>query len=313
MRALVPAAAICVGAICVALMLGGTPRANPPSKSLCRRADRSFLVVRAACREIPELSRPGLSDTRATTLLRHWAAGWIDIAASRSVVIEDSYWKEGIDTLFRRFKGNDRGVFCAGTAWTLMRLYDAFGFDAWIYDFGTTDGSLTHTVTLVRADGKLIAQDAYVDDVIVNRSGRPMDVRAILRTLRARHEQMIGTSSGYATKDVLMTPNRLEQIRARGVKDWPWGDVRNLEKCSAVRRGVVLCRVPRVSFARLRSWSAWPRVGAFLHREHLPSDFLYLMTQPIGMSSADDGWTPPTSTTPTKTRALLHTLLAAIG
>jgi hypothetical protein len=267
-------------------------------------------AVKAACRAIPELSRPGVTDAEATTLLRRWAAGWIDVSRRR-LLIEESYWRQDIDSLYRRFEADDRGVLCAGTAWTLMRLYNAFGLDSWIFDMGLPRSPLTHVVTLVRAGGKIIVQDAYANYTLTDRTGRPLDIRRVLALHEDRRADAVVIRGETTSKDLLLTTRELARIRKRKIEDWPWGHVSNLSSCREIRTGVNRCSVPSVSFGRLRSWRHWNDVTRRLRRDGLPPRFLYLMTYPLGLSSDADGWTPPGDTRATPTRALLDELLAA--
>jgi hypothetical protein len=303
--------AACIAALLIVLMPTG--EATPRRGGLCSRVSSPSKAVKAACRAIPELSKPGVTDAEATTLLRRWAAGWIDIASSRKLVIEENYWKQDIDSLFRRFNANDRGVFCAGTAWTLMRLYNAFGLDSWIFNVGIRKSALTHVVTLVRAGGKIIVQDAYANYTLTDRRGRPLDIRRVLELLKDRRAEDVVRRGGTTSKDILVTTDELSRIRKRKIEDWPWGRVSNLSNCGEIRKGVSRCSVPNVSFGRLRSWSHWNNVTRHLRRDGLPPQFLYLMTYPLGLSSDADGWTPPTDARATPTRALLDELLAALA
>ncbi|MBI3196163.1 MAG: hypothetical protein HYZ40_01390 [Rhodospirillales bacterium] len=124
-------------------------------------AMRASKVIRDACTANPGLSEPNLSQVEATSILRGWAASWIDVASDGKLIIEDDYWQKSVDTLYERFLNHERGVYCGGTAWTLMKLFEAFGLESWIYIFGESDTELSHVVTLVRADGRIIVQDAY--------------------------------------------------------------------------------------------------------------------------------------------------------
>ena len=299
-----------ISALLVVLLPAGD--AAPRPGGLCARVSSPSTTVKAACRSIPELSRPGVTDAEATTLLRRWAAGWIDISSKR-LLIEENYWQQDIDSLYRRFNANDRGVFCAGTAWTLMRLYNAFGLDSWVFDVGIPDSALTHVVTLVRAGGKIIVQDAYANYTLTDRRGRPLDIRRALKLLKARRADAVVTRGGTTSKDFLLTTGELAQIRKRKVENWPWGRVSNLSNCGEIRKGVTRCSVPGVGFRRLRSWSSWKDVKRHLRRDGLPPEFLYLMTYPLGLSSDADGWTPPADTRTTPTRALKDELLAALA
>jgi hypothetical protein len=302
--------AACIAALLVVLVPTG--EATLGRGGLCARVSSPSKAVEAACRAIPELSRPGVTDAEATTLLRRWAAGWIDIS-SRRLLIEESYWQQDIDSLYRRFNTNDRGVLCAGTAWTLMRLYNAFGLDSWIFDVGVPESALTHVVTLVRAGGKIIVQDAYANYTLTDRRGRPLDIRRVLALLKDRRADDVVMRGGTTSKDFLLTTDELARIRKRKVEDWPWGRVSNLSNCGEIRKGVRRCSVPGVSFGRLRSWSDWKGVMRHLRRDGLPPKFRYLMTYPLGLSSDADGWTPPTDKRATPTRALLDELLAALA
>ena len=301
--------AACIAASSLVLVLTGDVARS--SSGLCTRISSPSKVVRDACRAIPQLSRSDVTEVEATTHLRRWAAGWIDISSGK-LLIEESYWKQDIDSLYRRFKANHRGVFCAGTAWTLMRLYNAFGLDSWIYNAGVVDSPLTHVVTLVRAGDKIVVQDAYANYTLTDRRGRLLDIRRVLTLLRHRRADDVVTRGGTTRKDFLLTTDELARIRKRKVEDWPWGPASNLSNCGEIRKGVSRCSVPGVGFGRLRSWSARNGVMRHLRSDRLPPDFLYVMTYPLGLSSDADGWTPPSDARATPTRALLDELLAAL-
>jgi hypothetical protein len=302
---------LAAGVAALLVVLVPTGEATLSRGGLCGRVSSPSKAVEAACRAIPELSRPGVTEAEATTLLRRWAAGWID-TSSRRLLVEESYWQQDIDSLYRRFNANDRGVLCAGTAWTLMRLYNAFGLDSWTFNVGVPESPLTHVVTLVRAGGKIIVQDAYANYTLTDRRGKALDIRRVLALLRDRRADRIVVRGERTSKDFLLTTNELARIRKRKVEDWPWGRPSNLSKCGEIRKGVRRCSVPGVSFARLRSWSHWNGVMRHLRRDGLPPDFLYLMTYPLGLTSDADGWTPPTDTRATPTRALLDEMFPVV-
>jgi hypothetical protein len=305
--------AACIAASSVVLVLTGDVARS--SGGLCARVSSPSKVVRDACRAIPQLSRSDVTEVEATTYLRRWAAGWIDTSSER-LLIEESYWKQDIDSLYRRFKANDRGVLCAGTAWTLMRLYNAFGLDSWTYNVGIPGGAplstLTHVVTLVRAGGTIVVQDAYANYTLTDRTGRPLDIRRVLALLRERRADEVVRRGGKTRKDILLTTDELARIRKAKTEDWPWGPASNLPNCGEIRKGVSRCSVAGVGFHRLRFWLAWNDAMRHLRSEGLPPDFLYLLTYPLGLSSDADGWTPPADSRATPTRALLDELLAAL-
>jgi len=287
-----------------------TPAGDPArNRGLCERVNSPSKVVQDACRAIPELASPSLTDAEATTLLRQWAAGWID-TSSKGLLLEEHYWQQDIDSLYQRFEANDGGVFCGGTAWTLMRLYDAFGLESWTYNAGPEPG-MTHVVTLVRTGGSIIVQDAYANYTLTDRSGNPLDIRNVLALLRDHRADDVVMKGGPTSKDLLLTTDELAWKRKRDDGDWPYGPASNLRNCGEIRRGVSRCSVPGVSVGRLRFWSAWNEMlGRFRSDGHSPA-ILYMLTYPLGLSSHADGWTTPGDTRPTPTRVLLHELLAA--
>ena len=275
-------------------------------------------VVKIACRKIPALSDPRTSLTEATTLLREWAAGWIDYPISPNLLISaTANWHDSVDTLYRRFMADENGVFCAGTATTLMKLYEAFGLNSWTYNFGVVKGSLTHVVTLVRADGKILVQDAYADYLLTDPRGRPLDIRTIVSLLHKGRAAAIHRAGAATAKDLLMTPSRYAQLSASKGMAWPYGPASNLSHCSRITPSVERCRATGVDFARLRyagGW--WPGIAKLLAARRPGRNFLYLMTFPISVASTEDGgfqWPNPVSDNESPTNELVRDLRSALG
>lgn len=316
---------LAVAVVLMAVVVGGCGSAGATQLGggdakggLCAHVTDPAAVVRIACRKIPALSDPGTSMMKATTLLREWVAGWVDYPLSESLEMSaTANWHESVDTLYRRFEADEKGVFCGGTATTLMKVYRAFGLDSWTYNFGVAKGSLTHVVTLVRADGKIIVQDAYADYTLTDGRGRPLDIRAILSLLHRGRAAAIRRSGAASARDILMTPSRYAQVSVSKGLSWPYGSASNLSHCSRVRPDVERCRATGVDFARLREAGGWwTGIEKLLAAKRPGRSFLYLMTFPISVASIDDGgfaWPHPVSDSDSPTNDLVRDLRAALG
>ncbi|MDP1907252.1 MAG: hypothetical protein Q8K85_03050, partial [Hyphomicrobium sp.] len=253
-------------------------------------ATRTSRVVRDACTANPGLAAPNLSQAEATSILRRWAASWIDVASDGKLIIEDDYWQKSVDTLYERFLNHERGVYCGGTAWTLMKLFEAFGLESWIYNFGDSDTELSHVVTLVRADGRVIVQDAYFNYTLKQKDGSAADILEILAAMR---ERRAADSLVIATEPVTkLALYGLDEVPSdpRELTDWMGGDVASVSECELVRAGVVKCKAENVEARTVRNWERWPDLQRFLAELGYPEDSAYLMLLPLGLSSSSDGW-----------------------
>jgi len=274
---------------------------------------RASRVVLDACTANPNLAMPTLSQTEVTSILRRWAASWIDVASDGKLIIEDDYWQKSIDTLYERFLNHERGVYCGGTAWTLMKLFEAFGFEAWIYNFGVPDTELSHVVTLVRADGRIIVQDAYFNYTLNGTDGASADILAILAALKERRaSERLVVSTEQVTKVALYGLDEAPPD-PRTLTDWMGGDIASVTDCGLVRAGVVKCKAENVAAGSVRNWERWPELKRFLTEHGYPEDSTYLMLLPLGLSSSRDGWTPPSDNRDTGTNALLKSMSRVVG
>lgn len=300
-----------------------TPLANGTDVAATRRAcadlDTSPLVVRDALRDIPALRDPGVSDYEATSLLREWTATWISLAVSTETEIEPAYWREDIDTLYGRFRASERGAFCGDAAWTLMKVYGAFGLDSWVYSYGVADPKaiLTHAVTLVDVGDKIVVQDAHVNDALVDVSSDAIDVRELLRRLAAGRAATIARDEPASDVPRSVLLSQRDWLRAEhAMRIWPHDERANLQERTTTENGFIKCSVAGVRFARLRPWvdrvnARNPGLLDSLRGRGWEEKLLYLMLRPIGLASDSDGWVAPGGAEDTPTGALLAQIAAA--
>lgn len=161
---------------------------------------RKTILMDAIYDEYPELAHDVHSDFEVVTLLRQWA--W---SHAKSVCTADASnlldqnpnrdWLEldatGMFDLFSQDRG---GVLCSGTAQALMRLYETFGYNAWIVDSGR--GEMTHQVTVVEIETESgrcrCVQDAYFNVTYIDATtNEPLDYFEMLERLAAaRHDSI---------------------------------------------------------------------------------------------------------------------------
>jgi hypothetical protein len=279
------------------------------------------LLVREACRQIPRLRKPDVSDFETSNLLREWTAGWVDIAASARTLADDGLYSRDIDDVYRIFQSDAGGVFCWGAAWALMRVYEAFGFDSWMYAFGTVQPNpvTTHTVTLVRVGHDVLVQDPYVNYVLVGPRKNPLDVRDAIRLAATDRAGSIKRKElpVAASRDVLYDQESYDaSVAGLGWlgNNWGGGDPRDMRGC--VRRPYGYRCSVGVSYTRLLKffWEPFDAATPTLHRVlhgRTPSQRLSsLITWPLGLVG-DDGWIPADAEKRSATGTLLREIVRA--
>lgn len=78
-----------------------------------------------------------------------------------------------LEEALEELERTNSGVWCSHTAQVFARALKAAGFDAWIYHYGRPD-LLTHSTVLVRIDGDVYLQDAYLNFWFEDENGRQM-------------------------------------------------------------------------------------------------------------------------------------------
>ncbi len=166
---------------------GGLPAAACASQERLQSA-----LVADACNQVPSLTDSTATPDDQVSDLREWVESWVPIADtteegdSRGLTPPDlpRYWDLSPDDLYETLRTNQGAVLCGGAAWTLMLVYEAFGFPSWIYNTGLTS-TYSHVVTLVKTGDVIQVQDPLYRYRVRDKNGRPADVRWLLRRLQS--------------------------------------------------------------------------------------------------------------------------------
>ena len=138
-----------------------------------------------------------MSDWEKVTALRHWAAVRIDSSSTGLSLTSNasfSFFAQPVSAIFQAFEDNLGGVACGGAAWTLMKLYQLFGYVSHYLGSGIVSYT-THAETLVYIDdqGNIVqsVQDAFFDIGYADQDGRPLDYSVMLSFLRSHGDKEI--------------------------------------------------------------------------------------------------------------------------
>jgi len=165
----------------------------------------------------------------------------------------------------------------------LMSVYDAFGLDAWVYNFGNPEGIGTHVVTLVNIDGQVIVQDAHLNAEVTGNGGGPLDVREAISLIAADDREETRVLYEQGTRRCLtddpsqcagswMVPPG-EEIQCTKRDSYPFNNV---------------CEIPNFTGTSI-TYDArfWSNVSAFLEQQGLDPSYQSLMLFPINLTGVD--------------------------
>ena len=144
----------------------------------------------------PELEGNNISDYSKVCTLRNWAASVIDVAdydLLLDIRLKDWYTLSAYQ-IYQLFNNNEGGVWCAGAAVFLKRVFEEFGFEAYYWDYGHVL-AFTHAITLVNvkynATKILVIQDAFTNTTYESPEGKALDFFTMLHLLKERRDSEI--------------------------------------------------------------------------------------------------------------------------
>ncbi len=151
----------------------------------------------------PKFADHTLDDWGRVNILREWVYHIVDQAdvdmqfEKRTNRTLSSFSAEEFIDFFQQDRG---GGMCGLANYTLMRVYQYFGFSAYTMTLGCEECSPTHVVALVEImdHGKpvLAVEDAFLNYALVDTEAAPLDYFEILRYLRIRDTSRISVLEG---------------------------------------------------------------------------------------------------------------------
>lgn len=168
------------GAAAGLALLGGVPAGAHAATSSATSASTApayadDAAVAKALRAIPGVSTALATgqQRRAAVLVNAWLAPQIAAAADASTVMPT--FSSSAHDILNAFAARSGGVFCDGAADTLVAALRLLGISAFRFDFGYTDGGMTHTTVVVHAEGKYWLVDPTFALDLKGADGRPLD------------------------------------------------------------------------------------------------------------------------------------------
>jgi hypothetical protein len=247
-------------------------------------AETNSLIVKVACAEVAELRVDSLSDLEKIRSLRAWVARWWPYFNSNLSDLQSEFWKIEPEALFRSGREGRYGGVCASTAWMLMHVYNKFGLETWVYNFGNPAGNGTHVVTLVKVDGVVILQDAYLNAELSHTDGSTVDFR------RAMNLSFLRQGESKATLTYKQSVKRcLGGSPEDCVTNWIFESEEDV-KCKSMDGSpkTYLCDVSNFDGRRIMSEEGfWGNVEDFLGSQKFNPGIENLMLFPINLTGVD--------------------------
>lgn len=125
--------------------------------------------------------------------IRSWASERTPWAYGRTQIKKSIQGKDA-QQIFQMYEQNTGGVDCSGAAYSLMKLYKQYGFEAYEYHYGDLKG-WNHVITLVKINYKgkdiLAIEDAFFNVTYTYADGSPIDFFIFLTLIKNNQENLI--------------------------------------------------------------------------------------------------------------------------
>lgn len=176
-------------------------------------------------------------------------------------------------TAFFQDKG---GMMCRGHAFTLMKIYEVFGFRSYVLSMGRPN-IVNHSLVLVETNYNghkiLSIQDPYFNITYIHQDGFPLDYFEFLSILKAKRHNLIKIQKGVIKKKDIL---RFKSSNIR--HSWNWGN--DIEFSKILPDG----RVKYRGYITLEKFEkGHHRVGktkSFLKSKGYPENLIYLFLFP---------------------------------
>ena len=156
--------------------------------------------------QYPEMKNENIDDLTKVNIIREFVGQTVDIwgedgATAIDNVDYSAFYNSDATELYTLFDTDQGGVFCGGTAYTLMKFYNYYGYEAYVIHNGVVP-NFTHAITIVNIshnDNYIFSvQDAFLDETYIKLNGEPVDYFEMLYLLKNRTPVRVqeGTNEG---------------------------------------------------------------------------------------------------------------------
>jgi hypothetical protein len=163
----------------------------------------------------PNLSQAG-SEWELVQALRSWVYSNVceqeGIEATLDQRTDFLFAEADAPAIFSAFDARVAGVWCGGIGQALRKLYQMYGFDAFVLDCGLPSTGSTHISNVVKiCDGNRplwTVQDAYYDLSYSRTDGSPLDAIDMVRMLRKMNDHEVRVCNGLrAARTLICSPD----------------------------------------------------------------------------------------------------------
>ena len=272
------------------------PRDPPQALNLNSQCDELKLSSSAklnACAHINKFQMRIHSETDFLFALTDYVSESVKVAGGQTELAPDNYWRSSASKNLSAMAANQYGVYCGGTAWILLEIFEEFGFDAFTYNFGSrSDSPTSHVVTLARVNSSIFAFDAYFNVTYTQQDGESLDFRDLIEFVYKKEFYKINTLSKPISRFILMakTPDWKSGLQSKGFSFSLKLDGSNFAKCSVNQKNVS-CPTFDINYeVPLKTIAEQIRLNEFLRENSLEENVLNLFLFPKGMSSLTTGY-----------------------
>lgn len=228
--------------------------------------------------DLPALNEH-ISDFEKVNLLREWAYSNITASSSSALLAREKNYLfnySQVHSLFSAFSEGKGGAWCYGAAIALMRVYNAYGFNASILDYGKI-GIMTHVVTLVKINHdngqRTVIQDATFNLTYVDPVGAPYDYHEFVQVLKERRSDKVRILQGHSRSGYfLLHPGDVK-------KDYSHIIAEDAKPILTMENGIQKYR-SELSLQKFNN-KFGPKINKFLIKKGYPGDPLYFFLFPI--------------------------------
>ena len=270
---------------------------DPPQRfnldSLCNGVKLFSSAKREACAHINKSQKRIHTEADFLFALTNYVSESVKVASGQTELAPDNYWKSSASENLSAMAADQYGVYCGGTAWILLEIFEEFGFDAFTFNFGSrSDSPTSHVVTLVRVNSSIFAYDAYLNLTYTQQDGKPLDFRDLIQFVYQKEFYKINTLSMPISRFILTEKSSdwKSDLQSSWLINSSELEASNFSQCSINQKNVS-CPTYNINYEiPFKKLAEGIRINEFLRENNLEENVLNLFLFPKGMSSLKTGY-----------------------